>query len=101
MATTTTIIMTTTTRYADDRHLELALADLAAGRPSTAAGRALRIAREELDQLLGRAPAAQPPTARPLPCPCALGGLWHGVPRARRRHAVLCTLHPGQQSADQ
>lgn len=47
MATTTTIIMTTPT---DDssRHLALATEDLAAGRPSTAAARALRIAREGL-----------------------------------------------------
>ena len=50
MSTTTTTYSTThsTTTATDDRHLELALADLAAGRPSTAVSRALRIAREEL-----------------------------------------------------
>ncbi len=89
--TTTTIIMTTPTDDAS-RHLELALEDLAAGRPSSAAERAQRIAREELDQLLARTASTASGRPRPLPCPCALGGLWHGVPRARRRHGVLCTL---------
>ena len=46
-----------------------------------------RKVRLDRDERLGRAS-----TARPLPCPCALGGLWAGVPRARRRHAVLCAL---------
>lgn len=47
MATTTTIIMTTPTDDAS-RHLALALEDLAAGRPSTAADRTLRLARQAL-----------------------------------------------------
>lgn len=76
---------TTTTTTTIDRHLTLAIEDLSATGRSTAADRTLRIAREELDQLSA-------PSARPLPCPCALGGLWRGVPRTRRRHAVRCTL---------
>lgn len=64
---------TTTTTTTIDRHLTLAIEDLAATGRSTAAERTLRIAREELDQLSA-------PSARPLPCPCALGGLWRGVP---------------------
>ena len=98
MFTTTTHSTTTTTDDAE-RHLALALADLRTTGRSTAAERALRIAREELDQLLARTTPTPSRRPRPLPCPCALGGLWRGVPRARRRHAALCTLHPGQKSA--
>lgn len=94
-----TPVTTTTTPPTIDRHLELAIEDLAATGRSTAAERALRIAREEIDQLLARTTPTPSRRPRPLPCPCALGGLWRGVPRARRRHAVLCELHPGQQSA--
>lgn len=64
-------------------HLELALSDLASGHASYAADREKRI-------------AASPSPERRVPCPCELGGLWRGVPRARRRHAVLCALHPAR-----
>lgn len=47
MATTTTIIMTTPTRYADE--LDLILLDLATTGRSCAADRALRLARQALD----------------------------------------------------
>lgn len=66
-------------------HLTLAIADLAATGRSLAAERAQRLAR-----------SAAPP-APPVPCPCELGGLWRGVPRRLRRHAMLCSLHPAQR----
>ena len=71
-------------------HLSLAIADLAATGRSLAADRAQRIAAPP-----AAAPASPASPARP-PCPCELGGLWRGTPRARRRHAVLCKLHPAQ-----
>lgn len=88
----TTPATTPTTPTTADRHLALIRADLAETGRSTAASRALRLAREDLDQLLGRAPAAPSRRPRPPRCPCELAGLWRGVPRARRRHAVLCTF---------
>lgn len=71
-----------------DRHLTLALADLAATGRSCAADRAQRIARSAASPAL--------PCPPPVPCPCELGGLWRGVPRRLRRHAVLCALHPAR-----
>ena len=78
MTTTTPTVTTTTVTTDPDRHLALALADLAAGHSSTAASRAARIAQECV--------------RGPLRCPCELAGLWRGVPLSRRRHAVLCAL---------
>lgn len=84
-----------------DRHLALALAAQAAGRSSSAIERALQLLREDVDKLQAivarfAPPPPSPPTERrprrPIPCPCALGGLWAGVPRRLRRHAVLCKL---------
>lgn len=97
--TPTTPTTSTTPTDLADRHLELALEDRAAGRGSTAAERTLRMLREDVTKLQAIveriAPQPSPPTTRRprrLRCPCELGNLWKGVPRARRRHAVLCKL---------